>query len=904
MAMKDAQKCDPKAHLDQIIRAEVEVINRRRTALDRERLELHATGANSPILDATGLCLSGGGIRSASFAMGVLQALNEKDCLPRIDYLSTVSGGGYIGSALSATLTKSKGAFVFGETTGKRAQSDLTDVKDTPSVGHVRNYSNYLIPFGMRDVLTGIAIVFRGLVANTSFALPVILLLAAVTILSNPERGDLLTPNFFGYELTWLTVTHFGITLLLSLFAFPLFFGWAVYRSLASQDEQTEFRTWLPTLGAGYLVLVAGSFFCELQPYLVAGMFDLADEANKSTGNDHSLLTAFVTRLTAVVAPIAAVVTVFRQQVATLLKSVTSSSGITTRLTAYAAQAATWVGGAALPLVLWVAYLHLCYWGIINKGVENAGQTRPRSEIQTTVQIKGPGVALRGNLDCLPNALSSLCAAQTTQAVPQTAPAGPGAGAAPAQSTAALKKDEEFDVGGHTPSWLLTVANKVFEIARAIVPMRYLSDRLASRPVTLLYLVSGLLLFVLSWCLMPNANSLHRLYRDRLSKAFLFDPDPQKRGFARGGHAAEGLDFGRDFAPLDTMRISELAPKDTTPYAPYHLINAALNIQGSDFANRRGRNADFFLFSPLFVGSEVTGYASTSAVEDVAGLDLPTAMAISGAAFSSNMGANSIKALTPTLALLNVRTGYWLKNPLGIEQRPAGAEGKEVKKRFDSKFFLWSELSGRLYEDSPDVYLTDGGHIENLGVYQLLRRRSKIIIVVDAEADPAMRMPSFIALQRYARIDLGVRINMPWDDIRKSTMCWMGYGSKADAKGDAQPSCSSGPHAAIGTIDYDGGQKGWLLYIKSSLSGDENDYVRDYARRHADFPHESTGDQFFSEEQFEVYRALGFHIASRLLAGDDELQVHGVDGLARISSTNANVRPMYEALFGPPVQAA
>ena len=70
-------------------------------------------------------------------------------------------------------------------------------------------------------------------------------------------------------------------------------------------------------------------------------------------------------------------------------------------------------------------------------------------------------------------------------------------------------------------------------------------------------------------------------------------------------------------------------------------------------------------------------------------------------------------------------------------------------------------------------------------------------------------------------------------------------------------------------IDYDGGEKGWLLYIKSSLTGDENDYVRDYARRYDQFPHEPTGDQFFSEEQFEVYRALGFHITNRLLNGDD-----------------------------------
>ena len=119
------------------------------------------------------------------------------------------------------------------------------------------------------------------------------------------------------------------------------------------------------------------------------------------------------------------------------------------------------------------------------------------------------------------------------------------------------------------------------------------------------------------------------------------------------------MDQGRDFAPLDTMRISELV--SPLPYAPYHLINAALNVQGSDYANRRGRNADFFLFSPCYVGSEATGYRETLPVESATNLDLATAMAISGAAFSSNMGASSIRPLTPTLAILNVRTGYWLR---------------------------------------------------------------------------------------------------------------------------------------------------------------------------------------------------------------------------------------------------
>jgi hypothetical protein len=73
------------------------------------------------------------------------------------------------------------------------------------------------------------------------------------------------------------------------------------------------------------------------------------------------------------------------------------------------------------------------------------------------------------------------------------------------------------------------------------------------------------------------------------------------------------------------------------------------------------------------------------------------------------------------------------------------------------------------------------------------------------------------------------------------------------------PVVGCGPHVAVGCIDYGAGKSGWLVYVKSSLSGDENDYIRDYARRFPRFPHETTGDQFFSEEQFEVYRALGFH---------------------------------------------
>ena len=123
----------------------------------------------------------------------------------------------------------------------------------------------------------------------------------------------------------------------------------------------------------------------------------------------------------------------------------------------------------------------------------------------------------------------------------------------------------------------------------------------------------------------------------------------------------------------------------------------------------------------------------------------------------------------------------------------------------------------------------------------------------------------------------------------------------ADADPSRLPSgeLSKGPHAAIGCIDYGGGEQGFLLYIKSSLTGDENDYVRDYARRHQLFPHETTGDQFFSEEQFEVYRALGFHAANGVLCNRDALEVCGTDQLLTLDdSENETVKAVRAALLG------
>ena len=74
-------------------------------------------------------------------------------------------------------------------------------------------------------------------------------------------------------------------------------------------------------------------------------------------------------------------------------------------------------------------------------------------------------------------------------------------------------------------------------------------------------------------------------------------------------------------------------------------------------------------------------------------------------------------------------------------------------------------------------------------------------------------------------------------------------------------------HWAIGRIQYPGETapvSGYLLYLKSSVTGDEDEVILQYRSASPSFPHESTADQFFSEGQFEAYRSLGQHMAEQV----------------------------------------
>jgi hypothetical protein len=149
-------------------------------------------------------------------------------------------------------------------------------------------------------------------------------------------------------------------------------------------------------------------------------------------------------------------------------------------------------------------------------------------------------------------------------------------------------------------------------------------------------------------------------------------------------------------------------------------------------------------------------------------------------------------------------------------------------------------------ERSPWLNVSDGGHIENLGVYELLRRRCKYIVAVDGEQDPNMTFAALTTLQRLAAIDLGITLHINLDDLR--------IGDKGYSRS----------HFRFCRIEYPDGKFGYLLYLKLSLTGNEGEFLRRYRLDEPAFPHHSTADQFFTEAQFEAYRSLGEHIGDKL----------------------------------------
>ncbi|HWA56815.1 MAG TPA: hypothetical protein VG692_06165 [Gemmatimonadales bacterium] len=318
---------------------------------------------------------------------------------------------------------------------------------------------------------------------------------------------------------------------------------------------------------------------------------------------------------------------------------------------------------------------------------------------------------------------------------------------------------------------------------------------------------------------------------------------------------------------------------------PLHLVNITLNLVAGRRLAWQERKAQSFTVSQLHAGAADTdppaerlGYRhvdypapdESPRYGGQKGISLGTAMTISGAAASPNMGYHSSPVVSLLMTLFNARLGWWLGNP--------GQAGDRTFARWapgSSLGPILREAFGLTTDDSPYVYLSDGGHFENLGLYEMVRRRCRLIVVSDAGCDPAGTLEDLGNAIRKIRIDFGIPISFDRMPV---------YARSAVEAPGFDP--EDGRPCAIGTIDYGavdaGAGAGLLVYLKPAVYFREPVDVRHYAAEHPAFPHEPTTDQWFSESQFESYRALGRHVVDRICQGHEQaIRRSGLDGFAK-----------------------
>jgi hypothetical protein len=349
-----------------------------------------------------------------------------------------------------------------------------------------------------------------------------------------------------------------------------------------------------------------------------------------------------------------------------------------------------------------------------------------------------------------------------------------------------------------------------------------------------------------------NLTTIHRFYRDRLMEAFLPDVDQALHNKTAPARQA-------DSATLSSMCDHH------RPVGPYHIINTNLVLTKSNERTYRMRGGDSFILSPLYCGSSATGWRPTKYYMGDE-LTLPTAMAISGAAANpwtaaggSGLTRNPLVGML--MALMNLRLGFWLPNP---NAQARGRWRRSCTKSFRANHFdpgLKEVLGISLRENAPVCLLSDGGHFENLGLYELIRRRLRLIVLCDGTADPGY---AFTDLQNaLARIgaDFGARVEFDKETTLQRFM------PSIDAVYPRDVRLSESAYA-IAQIIYADGRTGHLVYLTTALCKGLRLKLLGYKGANRDFPDQSTADQFFDEEQFEAYRELGYVIADSFIRHD------------------------------------
>ena len=868
-----------------------------------------------------GLAFSGGGIRSATFNLGVLQALASLKILDKFDYLSSVSGGGYVAAWMAGWLSRGspdeqnrQQPFPsFAEFDRLLSPEASADPQATPlrPLRYLRQFSNYLTPqlglFGF-DTWTMAAVYLRNVLLNQAT------LVAGIGAL-------LLVPRWIGAPLIrWCGTTKGSSLWILAIAVILLVLAmFGVGRNLATatadpcipppkpekdrapQPSTLRFIQWflvLPFLFASGIAsqwfwinirsedlhkfvswdtVYSMSFFAILS-FILSWAGGVAQCFKGRPVRHHaSLAWALMAGVAVVCGFVGALLLQAYSDIMLALANLAPSAG--------GAWHAIVLGPALLMSVLvLIATLHVGLLGVDLPDAAREWLSRFRAvgSLYLFFWLVLFGASLYGPLVIAWIGEKSQLWVE-------------GAGAAWLATTAASVLAGRSGKTGTTkegaPTFnkldlLARIGPPVFAIgfilaismgehlllSRGAASGGYSFSALVSQhwglmdtpwtdrpgfPLTGLLSLMGTLVasaLLLAWRVDINEFSMHHFYKNRLVRCYLGASNSARKPNPFTGFDQSDDVFLADLIPSDPTEAN--AGASTNYLGPYPIVNATLNLSDGEQLAIQERKAASFFFSPCFSGYDLAllrkqapalkppnredfkyaAYRSTSDYGVLGGIRLGTAMAISGAAADPNQGFNTSTAVAFLMTVFDVRLGWWLGNP-----RWDGAAWYSSP-RFGLNAMI-SELLGLTNDRNSFVSLSDGGHFDNLGLYELVRRRCKFIVVCDAEQDFSYSFGSLGSAIRRCRVDFGAEIDLDLRRIRPQTT-----GAKR-----------SEAHCAIGSITYLDHTTGTLFYIKSSLTGDEPQDIMTYAQGHRTFPHETTADQWFSESQFESYRKLGYH---------------------------------------------
>lgn len=375
-----------------------------------------------------------------------------------------------------------------------------------------------------------------------------------------------------------------------------------------------------------------------------------------------------------------------------------------------------------------------------------------------------------------------------------------------------------------------------------------------------------------------NLSSLQGLYSARLTRAY--------QGASNADRFADGDKTLSSAEPLDSDHINH-ADYNRNRYAPLHLINVCLNqnVDPAEQLVQRDRKGRPMVVLPAVAGDApalpfaIDGKcfpAGDTGASDP--LTIGEWIGISGAAAATGSGRRTSAAMALLLGLANVRLGRWWRS--GLKGNTERGLARLFRAVLPTQAYLVDELGAHFYGTRrPMHYLSDGGHFDNTGIYELLRpeRDLKFVVACDCGADPGYRFDDLAGLIRLARIDFGIDIDVDETVTNSLSPLRDVFGTAAEL---ARPQPGSNKCALLLNVfrssgaRHDNAPDMRIVLIKPVLVAEAPLDVHNYGAVNKEFPQQTTGDQFFDEAQWESYRMLGVEIGRRIFDPADKDQRH------------------------------